>query len=182
MLWKEIAKLELLSGSTRIALLEPNRFLNRKEPNRRGTDTTRTALRFFFTFLKPNEPKRTAGSLDLIGIDSSGMIGDSHFTSEINAFIKYLQIQILHDITMHYLKSVQSPLPMDQIHAPVDMASTTCYQITLASRERGNISHQTGSSEDHRLKSAGLNGDMFVPRRVSTPQPPTMDVSIPPLL
>ena len=39
------------------------------------------------------------------------MIGDSHFTSEINAFIKYLQIQILHDITMHYLKSVQSPLP-----------------------------------------------------------------------
>ena len=63
MLWKEIAKLELLSGSTRIALPEPNRFLNRKEPNRRGTDTTRTALRFFFTFLKPNEPKRTAGSL-----------------------------------------------------------------------------------------------------------------------
>ena len=65
MLWKEIAKLELLSGSTRIALLEPNRFLNRKEPNRRGTDTTRTALRFFFTFLKPNEPKRTAGSLHM---------------------------------------------------------------------------------------------------------------------
>ena len=63
MLWKEIAKLELLSGSTRIALIEPNRFLNREEPNRRGTDTTRTALRFFFTFLKPNEPKRTAGSL-----------------------------------------------------------------------------------------------------------------------
>ena len=65
MLWKEIAKLELLSGSTRIALIEPNRFLNREEPNRRGTDTTRTALRFFFTFLKPNEPKRTAGSLTL---------------------------------------------------------------------------------------------------------------------
>ena len=65
MLWKEIAKLELLSGSTRIALIEPNRFLNREEPNRRGTDTTRTALRFFFTFLKPNEPKRTAGSLHL---------------------------------------------------------------------------------------------------------------------
>ena len=43
--------------------IEPNRFLNREEPNRRGTDTTRTALRFFFTFLKPNEPKRTAGSL-----------------------------------------------------------------------------------------------------------------------
>ena len=63
MLWKEIAKLELLSGSTRIALIEPNRFLNREEPNRRGTDTTRTALRFCFTFLKPNEPKRTAGSL-----------------------------------------------------------------------------------------------------------------------
>ena len=65
MLWKEIAKLELLSGSTRIALIEPNRFLNREEPNRRGTDTTRTALRFFFTFLKPNEPKRTAGSLSI---------------------------------------------------------------------------------------------------------------------
>ena len=65
MLWKEIAKLELLSGSTRIALIEPNRFLNREEPNRRGTDTTRTALRFFSPFLKPNEPKRTAGSLQI---------------------------------------------------------------------------------------------------------------------
>ena len=63
---KEWPKLELLSGSTRIALIEPDRFLNREEPNRRGTDTTRTALRFFFTFLKPNEPKRTAGSLIIL--------------------------------------------------------------------------------------------------------------------
>ena len=33
--------------------------------------------------------------------------------------------------------------------------------------ERGNISHQTGSSENHRLKSlSAFVGDMLVPRKV----------------
>ena len=52
---KEWPKLELLSGSTRIALMEPSRFLNREDPNRRGTDTTRTCDVLFYFF----ETKRT---------------------------------------------------------------------------------------------------------------------------
>ena len=62
--WKEIAKLELLSGSTRTALLEPNRLKNREEPNRRGTDTNTNRFEVLFQFLEtkrtqtnPNEPR-----------------------------------------------------------------------------------------------------------------------------
>ena len=72
---KEWPKLELLSGSTRIALMEPNRFLNREEANRHGTDTTRTTVRFCFTFLKPNEPKRTARSLTTCVIENRRNVG-----------------------------------------------------------------------------------------------------------
>ena len=55
--------------------MEPNRFLNREEANRRGTETTRTAVRFFFYFF---ETKRTQTNREIPGFQTYALPLKSH--------------------------------------------------------------------------------------------------------